>query len=71
MDRDIARDGIILYPNDADSEVLRPVLKPKRVRGQQPFESIQAWLGRIDQDLRTTAAASLPPRSGSSTPREP
>lgn len=54
MDWDMARDGIILYPANADSAVLRPIPpSPGQVRERKPFESVKDWLGRIDQDLRT------------------
>ncbi|HVX38851.1 MAG TPA: HEPN domain-containing protein [Gemmatimonadaceae bacterium] len=53
MDWEIARDGIVLYPPGASSEALRPVpQRADRVRERRPYESIQAWLERIDQDLR-------------------
>jgi len=53
MDWEIARDGIVLYPPGAGSESLRPVPREgDRVRERRPYESINDWLERIDQDSR-------------------
>lgn len=53
MDWEIARDGVVLYPADGDSESLRPGAgQAGRVRERQRYESIKDWLGRIEQDLR-------------------
>jgi uncharacterized protein len=52
MDWDIARYGVVLYPDGASSESLRPVQSPRdRVRERRPYESIGDWLERINQDL--------------------
>lgn len=52
MDWEIARDGVVLYPPDANSEALRPVpRRGRRVRERRPYESIESWLERIAQDL--------------------
>jgi HEPN domain-containing protein/predicted nucleotidyltransferase len=58
MDWDIARDGIILYPDGADSAALRPHSTAlKQVRERAPFQSVQDWLERIEQDLRIVEQA--------------
>jgi HEPN domain-containing protein/predicted nucleotidyltransferase len=49
MDWDIVREGIILYPSNADSESLRP---QAAVRESPRYQSIKEWLARADQDLR-------------------
>jgi HEPN domain-containing protein/predicted nucleotidyltransferase len=53
MDWDIARDGIILYPDGADSEALRPRANGStQVRERAPLDSLRDWVERIEQDLR-------------------
>lgn len=55
MDWDIAREGLIVYPPDADSSVLHPLPKPLRIRespAEQPT-SVREWLERAEQDLLT------------------
>ncbi len=53
MDWEIARDGIVVYPPGASSDALRPTSPRRdRVRERRPYESVKAWLERIDQDLR-------------------
>jgi HEPN domain-containing protein/predicted nucleotidyltransferase len=53
MDWDIAREGIIVYPPDADSNVLRPLPRTSdRVsEGDEPPRSMRDWLDRAGEDL--------------------
>jgi len=52
MDWVIAREGIIVYPPGANSDILRPNPSARnQVRERRPYESINDWLGRIDEDL--------------------
>jgi len=51
MDWAIAREGVVLHPAGASSETLRPRSRGQ-VRERQPYQSINAWLERIEQDLR-------------------
>jgi HEPN domain-containing protein/predicted nucleotidyltransferase len=48
LDWAISREGVIIYPPDADSTSLRP---PSRVReGREPPKSIREWLEIADED---------------------
>ena len=51
MDWAIAREGVVLHPAGASSETLRPRSR-SHVRERRPHQSINAWLERIEQDLR-------------------
>lgn len=52
MDWDIAREGIIVYPQDADSNTLRPLpRRTDRVREEGEPSSVREWLERAEQDL--------------------
>lgn len=53
MDWDIAREGVIVYPPDADSNVLRPLPRTSdRVsEGDEPPRSMRDWLDRAGDDL--------------------
>lgn len=49
MDWDIARDGVVLYPRGADSDLLRPVPRVV-VREPEPLSSIAHWMARAAED---------------------
>jgi HEPN domain-containing protein/predicted nucleotidyltransferase len=51
MDWAIAREGVVIHPAGAGSEALRPRSRGQ-VREHRPYQSINAWMERIEQDLR-------------------
>lgn len=51
MDWDIARDGVVLYPQGGDSDALRPAPGLPGVREPQSYQSVHDWLARAEQDL--------------------
>jgi HEPN domain-containing protein/predicted nucleotidyltransferase len=59
LDWAIAREGVVIYPADADSQSLRP---PARVsEGREPPKSIREWLEVADEDMRAVGRLSVEP----------
>lgn len=53
MDWEIAREGVIIYPADANSDSLRPTRdRTGKVRESEPLRSIEDWLARAEEDLK-------------------